>query len=140
MIVLDTSVISELARHTPDGKVLQWLDAQPSHKIATTAVTAAELWYGISRLADGERKQELAEVVDAILSKDLQQRIASFDAKAARVYANVVSTRERLGKPISIADGQIAAICLAQDATLATRNTKDFSDTGTKLIDPWRHQ
>lgn len=140
MILVDTNVISELARNTPDENVLQWLDAQPGHEIGTTAVTAAELWCGISRLADGARKQELAEVIDAILNKDLQQRIASFDAQAAREYANVVSARDRLGKPISTADGQIVAICLAQEATLATRNTKDFADTGVRLIDPWRHQ
>ena len=50
MIILDTKVISELSRHVPDPGVLGWLDSLEISEVATTAVTAAELRYGVARL------------------------------------------------------------------------------------------
>lgn len=61
----------------------------------------------------------------------------SFDADAAGAYAEIVAVREAAGRPISMADAQIAAICISHDATRATRNTKDFAGTGVALVDPW---
>lgn len=137
MIVLDTNVLSELARSTPDEGVLRWLDALPADEFATTAITAAELWYGVARLPDGRRKSELANVIDALLNEDFLGRVEAFDVHAAARYAVVVAGRKTHGRPISTADAQIAAICHTRHATLATRNIKDFHDTGIELIDPW---
>jgi toxin FitB len=138
VIVLDTNVVSELVRSTPDARVLAWLDDQPTAEIATTAVTAAELLYGIARLPNGRRKVALDQAVRAMLEDDFRDRVEPFDRHAAAAYALVVAGRDRLGRPISVADAQIAAICRARPATLATRNTKDFQDTGIELIDPWQ--
>jgi predicted nucleic acid-binding protein len=138
MIVLDTNVLSELVRVKPDARVLAWLDDKPVAEIATTAVTTAELLYGVARLPAGRRKVELEQAVRAVLDEDLRDRVEPFDRKAAAEYALVVTGRERLGRPISVADAQIAAICRARSAALATRNTKDFEDTGIELIDPWQ--
>ncbi len=66
------------------------------------------------------------------------RQVLPFDLAAATAYADVVAARERDGNPISGFDGQIAAICRSQVATLATRNTKDFIDTGISLIHPWQ--
>lgn len=65
MIVLDTNVISEVARQVPDPGVLAWLDRLEVSEVATTAVTAAELRYVVARLPDGHRKRELAGVIRA---------------------------------------------------------------------------
>ena len=138
MIVLDTNVISELTRQTPAPGVLTWLDSLAVAEIATTAITAAELLYGVARLPDGRRKTELAAAVDGLLDDDFQGRVLSFGEPAARRYADIVSHRERLGRPIGVADAQIAAICRAVDATLATRNTDDFEETGIELVNPWK--
>jgi predicted nucleic acid-binding protein len=137
VIVLDTNVLSELARSTPDEGVLGWLDSLPADEFATTAVTAAELWYGVARLPDGRRKTELADAVDALLNDDFRGFVETFDIRAAARYALIVADRERRGRPISMADAQIAAICYTRHATLATRNIKDFQDTGIELVDPW---
>lgn len=102
-----------------------------------TAVTAAELSYGVRRSPDGKRRSELAEGIDAMLFEDLGGRIEVFDAAAATRYADIVMGRERLGRPITAADAQIAAICARRKATLATGNTKDFEGTGVTLVDPW---
>lgn len=137
MIVLDTNVLSELTRRSPDAGVLTWLDSLPADEVAMTAITAAELLYGVARLPQGRRKTELTEAVHAMINTDFHGRVEPFDAPAADQYAVVVTSRERLGRPIPVADAQIAAICRARHATLATRNVKDFEDTGVDLMDPW---
>lgn len=137
MIILDTNVLSELARRAPDPGVLSWLDSLDVAAVATTAVTAAELRYGVARLPDGHRKQELAEVIRGILTEDFQGRVLPFDERASVRYAEIVTGRNRIGRPIGIADAQIAAICRDSGGTLATRNTDDFEETGINLINPW---
>jgi toxin FitB len=137
VIVLDTNVISELARHGPDPGVLSWLDSLEIAKTATTAVTAAELRYGVARLPDGHRKRELAVVIRGILTEDFHGRVLPFDERASARYADVVTGRERIGRPIGVADAQIAAICRDLGATLATRNIPDFEETGIGLVNPW---
>jgi predicted nucleic acid-binding protein len=131
VIVLDTNVLSELVRERPDARVLAWLDDKPVAEIATTAVTTAEMLYGVARLPSGRRKAELEQAVRAMIDEDFRDRVE---------YALVVAGRDRLGRPISVSDAQIAAICRARGAALATRNTKDFEDTGIELIDPWQPQ
>lgn len=138
MIILDTNVISELTHPVPEPGVISWLDSLPAEETAITAITAAELLYGVRRLPDGRRKNELSEAVHAIINADFRGRVEPFDVLAADQYADVVAVRERLGHPISTSDAQIAAICRVLDATLATRNTFDFTDTGVDLIDPWK--
>ena len=137
MIILDTNVLFELFRPTPDRNVLAWLDAPTATEIATTAITAAELLYGVERLPDGKRKAALREGVRQVLDEDFEGRIETFDKAAAEQYSMIVAERDRLGRPISTGDAQIASIARRLGATLATRNTKDFEDTGIKLIDPW---
>lgn len=138
MIVLDTNVLSEFIRPSPDTNVLSWLDSRLSSDVTTTAITAGELLYGVNRLPSGRRKTALAEAVRRLLTEDLHGRVAPFDAAASEHCANIRDDRERLGRPIGIADAQIAAICRARKATLATRNTTDFVDTGVDLVDPWQ--
>jgi hypothetical protein len=138
VIALDTDVISELARRVPDPGVLSWLDSLDVSEVVTTAVTAAELRYGVARLPDGHRKRELAVVIRAVLTEDFHGRVLPFDERACVWYADIVTSRERIGRPISVADAQIAAICRDLSAILATRNTADFEETGIELINPWK--
>jgi toxin FitB len=138
VIILDTNVMSELTRLDPDPGVISWLDSLPAEETAITAITAAELRYGVRRLPDGRRKNGLSEAVHAIINIDFRGRVEPFDVLAADQYADIVATREHIGRPISTSDAQIAAICRVLDATLATRNTPDFTNTGVDLIDPWK--
>jgi hypothetical protein len=138
VIILDTNVISELTRLAPDSSVIAWLDSLPAEEAAITAITAAELRYGVSRMPDGRRKADLSEAVNALINADFRDRVEPFDLLAADQYADVVTTRERAGQLISISDAQIAAICRVLNATLATRNTSDFTGTGVDLINPWK--
>jgi predicted nucleic acid-binding protein len=138
VILLDTNVLSELIRREPDEGVTRWLDSLDAATVATTAITAAELLYGVARLPTGRRKKQLSDAIHGLIEEDLDGRVEPFDATAATHYAALLSDRETAGRPISVADAQIAAICRKLSATLATRNTSDFKDTGIELLDPWQ--
>jgi predicted nucleic acid-binding protein len=137
MIVLDTNVVSELMRRRPHEDVLGWVDAHDPRTLAITAITAAELLHGVERLPRGARAYRLADAVHDLLTEDFAGRVLPFDGAAAIHYGSLVAARERAGRPISVADGQIAAICRHHDALLATRNLRDFDGTDVGLLDPW---
>lgn len=137
MIVLDTNVISEIVRPLPDPRVVNWLTSLEGD-VAITTITLAELLAGLRRLRDGRRKDELTRGIEAALAPYRGGgAVLPFDDVAADRYADVLVARESSGTPISTADAQIAAICLARGATCATRNVKDFVSTGVGLVDPW---
>jgi hypothetical protein len=137
VIVLDTNVISELIRKDTAAEVVAWVDRHPGDQVFITAVTAAELLYGVTRLPNGRRKQVLAAKVRDLIDEDFEDQVLPFSSDSAHHYAEIVAVRERLGKPISMADAQIAAICRQYDLALGTRNTKDFADTGIRVLNPW---
>lgn len=137
MIVLDTNVLSELMRSDPAEAVLHWIDSQAAEELFTSAITMAEILHGIERLPDGKRKHNLQTHALAMFEDDFVDRILAFDAYAAMHYSKLVTAREKSGKPVGLADAQIAAICRAQHARLATRNVKDFEGTGVTIINPW---
>ncbi len=137
MIVLDTNVVSELMRAKPAPAVIAWLQQNSGPSLHTTAVTVAEIRYGVARLPEGQRRDSLHQAANEIFAA-FPRQVLPFDLVAAGLYADVVASRERQGNPISGFDAQIAAICRAQSATLATRNTKDFIDTGIIVVNPWQ--
>lgn len=137
MIILDTNVVSELMRPHTNPAVLAWVDQHRSDEIYLTAITTAELRYGVARLPAGRRRTELADQLQQVIESDFAGRVHPFDDHAAGHYAEIVAHRDSRGHPISMADGQIAAICRSVGARLATRNTKDFTDTGIDSVDPW---
>lgn len=138
MIILDTNVISELMRHQSHEAVINWLDKQTDEELAITSVTVAEILYGVKQLPSGKRKTQLYEAAMMMFEEDFPDLVLSFDRGAAEYYADIVSTRGHIGKPINIADAQIAAICRVYGAVLATRNTKDFEHIEIMLINPWK--
>jgi predicted nucleic acid-binding protein len=137
MIVLDTNVVSELMRATPAPVVLAWLNEHPDNDMFTTAITVAEIRYGIARLPDGRRREALHQAANEIFAA-FPDQVLSFDLTSAGAYADIVAHRERLGNPIDGFDAQIAAICRARAATLVTRNTKGFADAGIAIVNPWQ--
>lgn len=136
MIILDTNVVSELMRPEPAPQVASWVRDRDRRELRTTAITLAEIRYGIARLPDGRRKQVLLAAADEIFSAFADQ-IVPVDAMAAGQYAVIASNRERAGKPIASFDALIAAVCRSQSAALATRNVADFEGAGIEIIDPW---
>jgi toxin FitB len=137
MIILDTNVISEAAKPVPWPAVIAWLDSTPMDELYTSAVTHAELLYGVQILPAGKLRRELVTAVAAALAR-FTTPILPFDSDAAVLFAGLVANRRRIGRPVEIMDAQIAAIALAHGATLATRDAADFAHCGLRLINPWR--
>jgi toxin FitB len=138
MILLDTNVLSELMRPAPSAAVESWIGRQPVASIFISAITEAELRYGVALLSEGRRQVQLLAKIEAMLAEDFAGRILPFDSPAASAYADIAVTRRRSGRPISQADAQIAAIASSRGASLATRNKDDFVDCGIDVVDPWQ--
>jgi predicted nucleic acid-binding protein len=137
MIVLDTNVLSEAIRPVPSRRVLDWLAAQQPSGLFTTAISEAELFYGLALLPAGKRRTSLEEAVRRMLEEDFAQRVLPFDRAAASAFAVIASGRRKKGRPISEFDAQIAAVARINGAAVATRNADDFRDCGVGIIDPW---
>lgn len=137
MIIVDTNVASELMRAAPAAAVRDWVRVRGARDLYTTSITLAEIRYGIERLSGGRRKELLRTTAEDVFTAFADQ-ILPFDAAAAAHYADIMIRRENAGLPIDGFDAQIASICMMHGAALATRNVKDFVDTGVALIDPWR--
>lgn len=137
MIVLDTNVVSELARPIPNQAVIEWVDAQESSSLVITALTAAEVRAGVALLPGGRRKRDVGLRMELLLTETFAGFVLAFDIGSSARYAEILAGRTRAGQPISAFDAQIAAICRQHDAILATRNTADFTETGIQLINPW---
>lgn len=137
MIVLDTNVLSEAIRPVPSRRVLDWLAAQQPSGLFTTAISEAELFYGLALLPAGKRRTSLEEAVRRMLEEDFAQRVLPFDRAAASAFAVIASGRRKKGGPISEFDAQIAAVARIHGAAVATRNADDFRDCGIGVIDPW---
>jgi toxin FitB len=137
MIILDTNVISEIMRPQPSEQVINWLDAQNVNDLCTTSITWSELLHGIEELPDGRRKQGLQETLQAVRERMIEGRILPFDEMAAQRFARLITSAQRNGQTIHIADGQIAAIALHHTMSVASRDTQPFLAAGVKLINPW---
>jgi len=137
MIIFDTNVLSELMRPNPARPVIDWMDSIPKSDIGLTAISIAEILYGIGSLPEGKKKRRLLEAATTVFDDCFSGRIFAFDQLAAIEYADIVIHRERIGVPISMPDAQIAAICRVSGADFATRNIRDFENTGLVLINPW---
>jgi toxin FitB len=137
MIILDTNVLSELMRPEPSPRVVAWIAKQPSTELFTTSITEAEILYGIELLTKGKRREGLLAAAEAMFAEDLAGRIFGFESDAARAFSKIAAHRHVLGRPISHADAQIAAIAQVRGAKLATRNIADFGDCGLDVVDPW---
>ena len=125
-------------RVAPDAKVEKWLDAQVADDLWLNSVVIAELMFGVARLPEGAKKRQLSKSIQGTVEEDYAGRIFSFDLEAAIAYAEISARCMAKGRPIDMADAQIAAICWVQDAQLATRNTKHFEGLGLSLINPWQ--
>lgn len=137
MIILDTNVISEFSRPSPNLDVINWMVGSTHSDLHITAVTEAELRYGIGILPAGQRREAALVRMERTLRRHFAGRILPFDSDAARSYATIASIRRAAGKPISQADCQIAAITHSAGAAIATRNVSDFEGCGIEVIDPW---
>ena len=135
MIFLDTNVISETLRKSPDEAVTAWLIRYDAD-LALPTVTIAEIAFGIAKIRPEQRAARLEQkLID--LRHRFADRIFGFTEDAALAYGEIMGEASRQGGGMSAPDGMIAAIAKVNGGRLATRNLNDFRTTGLNLISPW---
>jgi hypothetical protein len=137
MILLDTNVVSEAMKPTPDEAVRAWLDEQAAETLYLSSVTVAELMVGVGALPKGKRKGRLADALDGV-TEAFADRILPFDLDAARRYADLAVKARAAEKGFPTPDGYIAAIAASRGFVLATRDPSAFHAAGLEIIDPWK--
>ena len=133
MIVLDTNVVSEAMKPEPDPAVRAWLNKQSAETLYLSSVTLAELLFGIAALPNGKL---LSETVEGLMEL-FKGRILSFDADAARKYAELAMTARTAGCGFPVPDGYIAAIAESQGYRVASRDTAPYEGANLDVINPW---
>lgn len=136
MIVLDTHVVSETLKPQPNPTVLAWLDAQLAETLHISAVTVAELLFGVAVLPDGKRRDRLATAIAGLVAL-YQGRVLSFDFEAAQTYATVAATARARARGFPIPDGYIAATAASRRFIVASRDASAFEACGLQAINPW---
>ena len=137
MVILDTNVVSELMRDTPDEHVYRWILEQAASEVYLSAITEAEIRAGIAVLPEGRRRRGHEAAAERILANEYSHRILPFDSLAARSFAVILAKRRTAGRPTQTADGMIAAIARSVGMAVATRNVADFEGCGIEVINPW---
>ena len=137
MILLDTNVVSEPLKLDGDSGVLAWLDAQMIDTLYLSAISLAELRYGIAAMASGKRQDSLRASLEHRILPLFASRILAFDAAASQAYGALRALARAQGKAIAPADGYIAATAICHGLIVATRDTGPFEAAGLKVINPW---
>ena len=134
--LLDTCVISELAKPVPEKKVLNWFNGIPSEALLLSVVTIGEIRKGLTKLADSKRKDSLAVWLNTLL-EDYRARILAIDLAVADNWGQIQGNAEMAGAPMSTLDGLIAATAYTHNLTVVTRNENDFNKARVPILNPW---
>ncbi|HIS39243.1 MAG TPA: type II toxin-antitoxin system VapC family toxin [Candidatus Aphodovivens avistercoris] len=133
--VVDTNVVSELTKAQPNASAVAWISRHAADALLT-AITIEEMRFGCLMLPEGKRRAKLSETIDRIVDV-YASRILSFDAHAAEECARLHCLAIGKGRTPAIEDLMIAALCVCHDATLVTRNVRDFDCLGIEVLNPF---
>lgn len=134
--LVDTNVLSELAKAKPDAKVVAWLrDNEP--KLYVSSISIGELRKGVESLPTGKRKAALQTWLNGICQR-MEGRILSFNTSTAHVWGQLVARWEKFGHTVPALDSQLAATASRHGLTMVTRNVDDFKCTGLKVLNPFQ--
>jgi predicted nucleic acid-binding protein len=135
--LLDTNVLSEVTKPSPDTNVLGWLDRLDEDRTFISVVSIAEIRRGVALMDEGRRRDSLTEWLARDLPQRFEQRVLPVDEAVALAWGDLMGVAKRRGRGLSSMDGLIGATAVAQSLTLATRNIKDFDGFGIDLYNPW---
>jgi predicted nucleic acid-binding protein len=127
-------------RRHPHPAVAAFIESHPSVDLFMPSPVVAEIRYGLRRLPQGRRRDELERDFGTFLEAGFAARVLAFDADCALGYAMARVAREQAGRPVPAMDALIGGMALAHGAALATRNRADFDGYGLSLVDPWQHR
>ena len=140
MIMLDTNVVSEPLRQVPESRVIEWIDAQAIETLFLSAITVAELRFGVALLPVGKRQNRLQERLENEILPLFTERVLPFDMSVTEAYAELMVKARSAGLAVSVADGYIAATATANGMMMATRDANPFTAVGIQVINPWEEE
>jgi predicted nucleic acid-binding protein len=135
--LLDTNVVSEWKKPSPDTGVISWLAEVDEDRTFLSVVTLAELRYGIDRLPTGKRRSLLDQWLRRDLTVRFESRILPIDPAVADTWGIIIAQRAAVGRPIGAIDAFMAATAQVHELTLVTRNISDFEASVAALLNPW---
>jgi hypothetical protein len=135
--LLDTCVLSELAKPRPDAGVVRWLEEADETALYLSVLTFGELEKGIARLAPSARRRKIEQWVRQELAARFQGRVLAVDAKVAERWGGLSGAAEARGEPLPVVDALLAATGDVHDMEVVTRNTADLERCGARCVNPW---
>ena len=135
--LIDTCVISELAKADPNEKVASWAVQSDEEEFYLSSLTFGELHKGISKLLPSKRREKLHQWVEYALKERFRNRIIAIDLEVVRVWGKIQGKSEVEGHPMPAIDSLIAATGVAHGLIVVTRNTADMERSGVSLLNPW---
>ena len=132
--LVDTNILSELAKSKPDAQVVSWL-RDHEEELYVSAITIGELRRGIERLPSGKRKTGLQSWLNDLCGL-MEGRILSFNASTVHVWGQILAKCEKKGVTLPSLDSQMAATAHRHGLTIVTRNITDFQSAGVKVLNP----
>ena len=135
--LLDTCLISELAKSKPNEKVVNWVLSENETRFYISVLTFGELHKGIEKLPESKKKEELKIWIEGDLENRFQNRIIGIDMRVSILWGKIQCFAEKKGKPMPAIDALIAATGIAHDLMVVTRNVADMEQSGVKLFNPW---
>ncbi len=132
--LLDTNVLSELRRKSPNAGVVEWFTQRPASTLYLSVLTLGELRKGIEGLADTKRRMALTDWLETDLPGFFAGRILSIDTQVADRWGRLVAAA---GRPLPAIDSLLGATAAQHGLSLVTRNERDFAGLGLDVINPW---
>lgn len=132
--LVDTNVLSELRRKSPDTGVVAWFSRRPPATLHLSVLTLGEIRKGIEGVADENRRQLLIDWLETDLPTFFTGRILSIDGAVADRWGRLVAVA---GRPLPAIDSLLAATALEYDLVLVSRNVKDFAGLPVQIFNPW---
>ncbi len=134
--LLDTNIVSELVRPRPHVHVINWMDSADEDLLFVSVLTLGEIRNGIAALGDPARQARLEMWLSRLIAR-FEGRILIVDRVIANRWGQIAGSLALRGSSLSVIDGLLAATALHHGLTLVTRNTRDVSQTGAIVLDPW---
>lgn len=135
--LLDTCVISEMIKPTPNPTVIDWINHHRDPVLFLSVLTVGEIQKGIAKLPDSGKKTVLQAWIDRDLQQRFDGRILDITEEVAKRWGEIQAAAEQRGVKMPIIDSLIAATGLVHDLTVVTRNVTDMANSGVKLLNVW---
>lgn len=137
--LLDTCIISELVKPTPNENVINWLNQTPNERLFLSVITIGEIRKGLTKLPESKKKNRLTNWLNTLL-EDYQARIYSINLTIAENWGNIQGKAENNGTPLASLDSLIAAVAYTYNLIVVTRNESDFTASNVTLLNPWNYK